>query len=317
MESSADKIGKIVPDQTPSHLVVIGASAGGFEAIRQCLEILPRDYPGAVLIVLHVGQSSYLPEVLQSKTALEVKYPLDGETMKAGTAYVAPPNRHLVVEDGLVRLSSGPRENRHRPAVDVLFRSAARSYRDRVVGIVLSGWLDDGTAGLYSIKSRGGLTLVQDPEEALAYSMPRSALERVDPHYVLKAAQIGAFLKDLELDGEARKEMSPQSMREQPVDLVCPDCGGPLTKRVRGPITTYRCLVGHKFSPESLDAAHQDALERAVWIAIRALEERARHYREQSTGSHELSAELRKRLEESAKQSAQDVALLKQILSKL
>lgn len=295
-------------------IVVIGASAGGQEPLLEALGRLPRDYSGAVLVTLHVGVGSFLPQILARKSNLPVQHPVDGEKIRPGRIYVAPPDRHLVVEDGSMRLTSGPRENRHRPAIDVLFRSAARSFRERVVGVILSGWLDDGTAGLFYVKMRGGLTVVQDPEEALADSMPRSAIEHVEPHYILSAAQIGDFLARLPVEREGTG-MSPEPELEvtSDVDMVCPECGGPLSMLRAGPVQQFRCQVGHQYSPESLDAAHNEALERALWIAIRTLDERARNYERQAEQAPEIAAKL----QECAQSATRDIMLLKEILERI
>jgi two-component system chemotaxis response regulator CheB len=298
-------------------LVVVGASAGGLEPLVEALQNLPKSFPGAVLVVLHVGANSFLPDVLERKLKMPVSHPVDGQHISRGQVYVAPPDRHLVVEDARLRLTTGPRENRHRPAIDVLFRSASRAYRERVVGVVLSGWLDDGTAGLFYIKARGGLTVVQDPEESLADSMPRSAIHNVEPHYVLSAVQIGEFLARLPVERGEHSMEEPETEIFSDVDMVCPDCNGPLTLLRTGSLDQFRCQVGHQYSPESLDQAHHEALERALWIAIRTLDERHRNYAAQARSPRVGSPEMAARLRESSDSAARDVQLLKQILEKL
>ncbi len=183
----------------PECLIVIGASAGGVEALKQVFRNLPRDLSAAILVVLHVNpmEPSYLPQILQKETALPVRHAVGGEKLRPGTAYIAPPNRHLVVEDGTAELTTAPRENRHRPAVDPLFRSAALFYGPRVIGVILSGSLDDGTAGLWEIKRRGGTAVVQDPAEALHSGMPRSAVANVDVDHIVPLSEIGALLASL------------------------------------------------------------------------------------------------------------------------
>ena len=180
-------------------LIVIGASAGGVDALKRLFQSLPRDFSAAICVVLHLNplSPSMLPEILQRLTSLPVKHPKSGEPLEGGVVYVAPPNRHLVVEDGTVQLTTAPRENRHRPAVDPLFRSAALFYGPRAVGVILSGSLDDGTAGLWEIKKHGGIAVVQDPMEALHPGMPRSAVANVDVDHVVPLSQMGDLLASL------------------------------------------------------------------------------------------------------------------------
>ena len=178
---------------------MIGASAGGVDALKRLFQALPHDFSAAICVVLHLNplSPSMLPEILQRLTPLPVKHPQSGEPLEPGVVYVAPPNRHLVVEDGTVQLTTAPRENRHRPAVDPLFRSAALFYGPKAVGVILSGSLDDGTAGLWEIKKRGGIAVVQDPLEALHPGMPRSAVANVDVDHVVPLSQMGALLASL------------------------------------------------------------------------------------------------------------------------
>ena len=185
----------------PGHdIIVVGASAGGVEALGELVSLLPADLPAAVFIVLHIPAygTSVLPGILSRRGPLPAVHPADGEAIRQGRIYVAPPDHHLLLEkDGTVRLTRGPHENGHRPAVDTLFRSAARAYGPRVIGVVLTGTLDDGTAGLQVVKRRGGLAVVQDPEEALFASMPRAAIEAVAVDHVAALAEIGSTLARL------------------------------------------------------------------------------------------------------------------------
>lgn len=178
---------------------MIGASAGGVQALCQVVTGLPRDLPAAVFAVLHVPPHpvSALPAILHRCGPLPATHPEDGEAIHAGRVYVAPSDRHLLVGRGRVSVHRGPRENGYRPSLDVLFRSAARSHGRRVIGVVLTGNLDDGTAGLLAIKSHGGLAVVQDPAEADYSGMPESAIENVDVDYVVPLAEIPALLVDL------------------------------------------------------------------------------------------------------------------------
>jgi two-component system chemotaxis response regulator CheB len=186
-------------DEAQRDLVVIGASAGGVETLRLVVSGLPPDLQAAVCIVLHVapGSRSYLASILKRAGPLPCRSADDGDVLRAGEILVAPPDRHLVIEGGHVRLTTAPRENGHRPSVDVLFRSAAAAGDGRVIGVVLSGTRDDGSAGLAVIKSRGGATVVQDPSDALYPGMPTSALAHVVVDAVVPAAKVAATLTEL------------------------------------------------------------------------------------------------------------------------
>src|SRR5215469_3223411 len=180
-------------------IIVVGGSAGAVEGFQTLVVALPADFPAAIFFVLHipVDYPSVLPKILSRAGPLPAQHPMDGEPVRHGRIYVAPPDRHLLLEDGVVRVKRGPRENRHRPAIDPLFRSAARAYGPRVVGIVLTGMLDDGTSGLLTIKHRDGLAIIQDPEEALYPDMPQSACENVSIDYCLPSSEIGPLLARL------------------------------------------------------------------------------------------------------------------------
>ncbi|HET8787635.1 MAG TPA: chemotaxis protein CheB [Actinomycetes bacterium] len=280
----------------PDHVVVVGASAGGVEALVDLAASLPADLPAAMFVVLHVPStaSSALPDILSRHGPLRAGHGRDGEPIERGRIYVAPPDHHLLLRTGHVRLTRGPRENGHRPAVDPLFRSAAREYASRVIGVVLSGALDDGTAGLLAIKSRGGVAVVQDPGDALYPGMPTSAAEHAEVDHVLAAASMGRLLAKLtaepatEPPGPAPTDMTVEVEMEgfsleamegehpgEPSGFSCPDCNGVLWEIQTEGLRRYRCRVGHAWSPESLLIQQSEALEAALWIALRTLEERA------------------------------------------
>jgi len=279
----------------PGHdIVVVGASAGGVEALRALVGKLPRNLPAAVLVVLHVApdHKSILPRILTGAGPLPAKHPKDGEALAQGRIYVAPPDCHMVVDDGVVRLTRSPPEGGHRPAVDTLFRTAARFHGARVVGIVLSGALDDGTAGLMAVKQRGGVTVVQDPEEALCADMPRNALENVNVDHCLPTVEIAALIGKLAhenvelhspipplLEQEANialdRRREGESPPGDPSAFGCPACGGVLNEVHDGHILRFRCRVGHAYGLASLGAQQQDQLEAALWAALRALEDQA------------------------------------------
>lgn len=280
-------------------IVVIGASAGGVEALAAVVRGLPESLGAPVCVVLHVPPDapSQLPSILARHSALEVLPATDGAKLSAGTIYVAPPDRHLIIEEGSLRLVRGPRENRHRPAIDVLFRSAAVAYGSGAIGVVLTGSLDDGTAGLKAIRQRGGIAIVQDPKDAMFSSMPQSAIEHVEVDTIAPAANIGAAIAravahpppdrstskpDAVLEMETRiaamdKEAMETDQRPgSPSPYSCPDCGGVLWELSQEGYVRYRCRVGHAFSPEVLLAMHQEKVEEALWMAVKTLDERAR-----------------------------------------
>jgi two-component system chemotaxis response regulator CheB len=280
-------------------IIVIGASAGGVEALSQLTRLLPADLPAAIFVVLHVSahSPSLLPRILNRARTLPASHPVDGEAIRHGRIYVAPPDQHLLLEDGQLEVRRGPRENGHRPAVDPLFRTAARSFGARVVGVVLSGTLDDGTAGLAAIKQRGGVAVVQAPEEALYTGMPRSALDTVEVDYSLPVAEIAELLDRLArqplLDPAGDDPPSERIETEsqvaafdmdaiededrpgQPSVFACPDCGGTLWELQDGDLTRFRCRVGHAWTANGLLAEQSEGIETALWTALRALEERA------------------------------------------
>jgi two-component system chemotaxis response regulator CheB len=276
-------------------VVVLGASAGGVEPLRLIAAALDQDLPAAIFVVLHVGQPSALPEILDRAGPLPAGVPLDGEPVERGRIYVAPPDMHLMLEPGIVRAVHGPKENRHRPSVDVLFRSAARTYGPRVIGCVLSGSLDDGTAGLVAVKIRGGVAVVQNPAEAFCAEMPKNAMRYIEVDYVAPAREIGILVNRLVMD-EVDEETAtpPTNEMEQETRIAklnafelgsedkpgvqsvvsCPDCRGVLWEIQEGDLLRFRCRTGHAFSPETLLQSEDDGIEKALWEALRAMEER-------------------------------------------
>jgi two-component system chemotaxis response regulator CheB len=284
--------------------VVIGASAGGVTALRTLLAGLPADFPGRILVVLHVPPSGVntLAPILARSSDLTVRSAANQDRLEPGVVLVAPPDHHVIVVDDTVLLTRGPRENGHRPAIDVLFRSAAQALGPRTIAAVLSGSLDDGSAGLRSIRSRGGLGVVQDPEDAQHPGMPTNAIRAADPEFVLPVAQIAALLTELigtEVPEEktprrtddptalellqtevAMAEMTPESYHQahrpgHSSGLSCPDCHGVLFAIGEDDFLRFRCRVGHAWSVDSLLAKHRSAVEGALWIALRTLEEKA------------------------------------------
>jgi two-component system, chemotaxis family, protein-glutamate methylesterase/glutaminase len=264
-------------------LIVIGASLGGLNAIATVLEGLSPGIPAAILTVIHIGENeAQLPRYFAPRSRLPVAYGQDKEKIVAGRVYVAPSDRHLMVEHGRIFLSQGPKENHTRPAIDPLFRSAAEGYGPLVTGVILTGHLTDGTAGLWEIKRRGGTGIVQDPTEAEVPSMPRSALRHVAVDYCLKLKDIGKLLNRLAEDAVTETPRSASHHGEpimgytagQPVALTCPDCGGALRKETKGSYTQYRCHIGHTYGEAELAQAQFDVLDTSLQQSIRLLNER-------------------------------------------
>ena len=284
--------------------MVIGTSAGGVETLTKLARALPHDFGAPIVVVLHIGAEvpSLLPQILGRAGPLPAQEARDGERLRAGTIYTAVPDHHVLVEeDKTLHVVKGPRENRHRPAIDPLFRSAALAFRSRCIGVVLTGTLDDGTAGMLSVKKAGGVTIVQDPADALFPSMPQNVLEYVKVDHVLPLADIAAKLAEcikvpcttterfpnLEmLDMEKkivaldRATLQKDDRPGKPSPYSCPDCGGVLWEIEDGDgdrdYVRYRCRVGHAFSPETMLDAQNEVLEEALWSAIKTLEESAR-----------------------------------------
>lgn len=272
-------------------IIVVGASSGGVDALPRLIGSLPADLPASVFVVLHIPAQGrdLLPEIMRRTASLSVAHGVDGESVRQGHVYVAPPDHHLQVDGTRVRLSRGPRENFHRPSIDALFRSAAECYGPRVAGVVLTGNLDDGTAGLHAVKSGKGIAIVQDPKDALVPAMPQSALRNVKVNHCVPLTEIGPLLVRLATTRDTSKNkkglsrmkkrtMSPKAMEKefgQPTSFVCPECNGPLWETKAGPSLQFRCHVGHAYSPDSLLADHANGLERALWSAVRTFDERA------------------------------------------
>lgn len=273
-------------------IVVVGASAGGVEALATLAGSLPGDFPAAVFAVLHLpeGGRSFLANILSRAGELPSRTAEDGGPVTPGTITVAPADRHLVLESDRTRLVRGPKVNGYRPAVDVLFHSAARSYDGRVIGIVLSGTQTDGTLGLRAIKRRGGAAIVQ--ADALYRGMPTSATRNVAVDAVVPLDEIPQTLtmmvgagKEVAVAGEGKIDESPLEagfdigqLEEAPGDPTvfrCPECGGALWELEDSGLHAYVCHVGHSFSADSLLALQHDGVERALWSAVRLLEERA------------------------------------------
>ena len=270
-------------------IIVVGGSAGGLEAMSKVLSGLPGDLKASLFVVLHTSPQSgtALPQILARKSQLAVAFAVNGETPRPGHVYVAPPDHHLtLVKDNLV-VNRGPRENGFRPAIDPLFRSAAKQYGGRVVGVVLSGALDDGTFGLIAIKEAGGAAIVQHPYEAFVPSMPLSAIQNVEVDHIVPADEIPALVvraaeSGLRVRVQARSTSHgktdidpthrdinlactpPDELPEPPSTFVCPECGGSLWEVDEAGLKRYRCFTGHGFTADSLLSAQNGKLEEAL-----------------------------------------------------
>jgi two-component system chemotaxis response regulator CheB len=279
-------------------VIGIGASAGGIDALLKVLGPLPADLPHAICVVLHIAASgtTALPQILGRRCALPVVAAEDGLFVEPGHVYVAVPDRHLLVSDGRLELTRGPKENGVRPAVDALLRSIAISNGRSGVAVVLSGALGDGSDGARLVASQGGRVLVQDPDDAVVASMPERAIALVgDAAEIMPAAAIGSALT-------AGPEREEEPAVTAPDDLVrentrpdgpatgftCPECGGALWEISEGDVTRYRCRIGHGFSEDALISEQGAALEAALWSALETLEERAELLRNVATrhGAH-------------------------------
>jgi two-component system chemotaxis response regulator CheB len=321
-------------------VVVLGGSAGAIDGLITIVGALPADFAAAILVVVHVPATaeSRLPEILARNSALDARHARHGDELVAGRILVAPPDHHLTIERGRVRLGRGPRENRHRPALDPLLRSAARWHDGRTIAVVLSGGAGDGIAGCLAVKERGGMVVVQDPDDALFDGMPRSVAGRMDVDASLPVAAIGPELA--RLVGSAAHgsvgtrpgrapggpdqphQGAPVSIHRQGLERAegpqtafgCPDCGGVLQPVDEGSVSRFRCLVGHAYSPEALLDAQTDALESALWMAVRGLEERSELLGRLADRSVRVSPESAERYRTRAGEASGHAAVIRRFL---
>ena len=322
-------------------IVVIGASSGGLESLLEIVPLLPRDLPAAVFVVVHVPSQgkSQLPQILTRAGPLPAVHATDHGAIEPGKIYVAPPDFHLLLRQDQMRVLRGPRENNHRPAIDPLFRTAARLFGPRVIGVILSGMLDDGSAGLFAVKSRGGITIVQDPHDALCPDMPRNAMEATPVDYSVSKREIPKIIIDLTLNpapakhgatmgrnnGEMEKETEIEAMNEETLEsddkpgtssvYGCPDCGGVLWELQDDQLLRFRCRVGHAFSADGLLRTQGESLESALWSAFRILHENAALARRLSerarSNNHEQIAE---KFDRKSKVAEEQAELIRELL---
>lgn len=322
-------------------IIVIGASAGGVQALSKLASDLPADLPAAVFAVLHVASDvpSLLPEILSRESQLPAAHAKNGEQIVSGRIYVAPPDVHLLIEGKQIKLVHGPRENLHRPSIDALFRSAARWAGPCVIGVVLTGARSDGTVGMRAVKLRGGITIVQDPLEAPFPSMPMSVMQNMRVDYKMPLAEIGPLLNHLSRETVFEESRYPVSdeveieskIAEQEMEageliasveklghvskLTCPDCHGALWEIQDDDILRYRCHVGHAFSAEALSNGQSQMLEVALWSAVRALEEQMllarRIVQRARKANHNRAADM---FERRAREAEASSAVIRQLL---
>ncbi|MCA1779787.1 MAG: chemotaxis protein CheB [Xanthomonadaceae bacterium] len=284
---------------TSSRCIVLGASAGGVETLKEVLSVLPSDIPAAIFVVLHIAPAapSYLPAILSNNSSLEAVHPRDGDEIRNGLIYVAPPDHHLLIENNHIAVKRGPKENRFRPSIDALFRSAAYAYGPASIGVVLSGLLDDGTSGLWTIQRLGGITIIQDPDQSRYEAMPRNALEYVEPDYKLPSLKIARLLNDLvrqtvpaatnaNADLERRIAVEVEIAAGKSPELAdggiymgeltpftCPECHGTLMKVTEGKLSRFRCHTGHAYSDNALLEAVMESSGLMMWQIVRSMEE--------------------------------------------
>jgi two-component system chemotaxis response regulator CheB len=303
-------------------IIVIGASAGGYHAMADVVAAIPADKEIAVFAVLHMSKDSsgdILCHHLQKRTALTCRVAADNERIEGGYLYLARPDHHLIVKRGMIRVHNGPRENRWRPSIDVLFRSAAAAYGSRVIGIILSGLMDDGTSGMSAIKRSGGMSIVQEPSEAQYPDMPNSVLNFIEVDYRVPVADMGYIImdnlsktagpnvsipEDVKIEAEITEKMisgiDVMNMIGKDTDLSCPDCGGRLWKVSNDGTNRYRCYTGHVYTERILNEDQRIGLEQSLWVSVRMLEERRNLLgimagNEQNAG---VSTEIKQRLDE-------------------
>ncbi|MGV0028243.1 chemotaxis protein CheB [Phormidesmis priestleyi] len=322
-------------------IVVIGTSAGGLKALGAIVGALPTDINAVFFIVQHLAadKPSILPKILTDVGSLPADHPSDGEEIQKGRIYVAPPDYHLLVNEGLIRVVRGPQENRFRPAIDALFRSAARSYGSRVVGVVLTGYLDDGTVGLQAVKKRGGVAIVQDPKEAEYPSMAKSALRYVKVDHCVPLVEIPDLLvrlsrepapeesnypvtEEIEVESKiAEQQLNTKEFLENVESIghrttyTCPECNGSIWQIGKSEPIRFRCHTGHSFTADVFLAEQTQNLENALWSAARVMEEKVTFLRQMSERMKDHNLErAATRYEDHAKSLDAEVALVRGII---
>jgi two-component system chemotaxis response regulator CheB len=315
----------------PARVIGMAASAGGVEALRTLAAGLAADLPAAIFVVLHIPATgrSLLAPILDRESAFTAVVAEDAMAIQPGVIYVAPADRHLLVRRDRIELSRGPKENGVRPAADPMFRSLARAWGPAAIGVVLSGALDDGSAGTVSLSEAGGTVIVQDPADALVPGMPASAIAANPPDYTLPLAEIGGVLERLvRAAAPAPREEQAMPSVPDPDDhlhaeqrpagpasgFTCPECSGALWEVKDGALARYRCRVGHTYSEDAMVEAQGQAVEAALWTALEVLEERGELLR-RIAGRMEGTPRSARRFEESAREALDRAALIRRALS--
>jgi two-component system, chemotaxis family, protein-glutamate methylesterase/glutaminase len=306
------------------YIVVIGTSAGGNIVLPELLKQFPPDMPAAVFVVTHMAKhavADLFVKRAQKYTSLTCKIAANSEPIRAGHVYFSKPDHHLLIKEGKIILGKGPMENRYRPSIDALFRSAAAAYGNRVIGIVLTGLLEDGAAGLLAIKRSGGKCIIQDPNEAQYPDMPNAALKALKPDYIMPVKEMGKTIESI-MSKRPKKTKIPEDVIKE-ADIAervnvgieqlqqiaehslysCPDCGGGLWQLTSNGITRYRCHVGHAYTEDGLLSTMQATTESALWTAIRIIEERRNllkslSEKEKTRGSKEVASRYKMRMQE-------------------
>lgn len=332
--------GPLMESSRGHDIIVVGSSAGGVEALKEVAAALPADLPAAVFAVLHQSPDApgMLGKILDRAGPIPAGMACHNEPIERGRIYVAPPDHHLLIKDGRMVLGRGPRENRARPSIDATFRSASVAYGPRVVGVILTGYLDDGASGIAAVERCGGITVIQDPKDASYPDMPESALRALKagrgPDHLVPLAEIGALLdrlahtergeaveppRDIVIEANiAERAMSDIPAEEALGDQVpagCPECGGPLWEVEEDRVKRFRCHVGHAYTERALVADQDDAVERALWVALRTLEERANMLESMARREHEAGRSASGKVyDERAAESRDHVRHLRELL---
>lgn len=300
---------------TVRDIIVIGASAGGFEALQTIVAGLRPDLRASVFITLHQSPRAegVLPATLNRAGPMPAAHAEDGAPIEMGRIYVAPPDYHLVVHNGFMQLSHGPKENLHRPCINVMFRSAATAYSERVAGVLLTGLLDDGAAGLWEIQQHNGATIVQDPEEATFRSMPDSAIRGLNVQYILKLHEMAPLLTRLIKAEQGSISRKAEGTYPDPIKQVCPDCGGVMTAtRLGQRLLEFQCHTGHRFGLETLISQKTNLVERNLYAALAQSEELAGLIRTAIARAPETDVE---KLEEELNRRQREQEAMRQLLS--
>lgn len=313
-------LNKKMKDPEIKNIITIGASAGGIAAVSKLLGTFPKDMDAAVFIVIHLSKNAVIDTVvsiLNKTSKLPVQIPTNEMEISKGVIYLAPPDAHMMLVRGKILIAMGAKENHWRPAIDVLFRTAAAAYDSCVTGIILTGLLNDGTSGMIAIKEAGGVCMVQEPDEAEFADMPRSVINNMDVDYRVSLKDMGYILADIYSRGNCDPKNVPENIKKESeitirmasgleetrqlgelTTLTCPDCGGILTKIKERELTRYRCFTGHVFTQDKLQTGYVERTEETLWIAIRMMEERKNFllgYNGHANESPALAADREKR----------------------